>query len=137
LYIAGELDSRVHGLSRRDDGYQWQWSLPSYDPEQSIACDTNDPSHIQLSADRAHLYVANRGRDTIGVFAVGPDGGIELVQERATEGHWPRHFTLHGDRLYVANQLSHRVCVFAVQHAAIGELLQSVDIASPACLLVA
>ena len=139
LYVAGELDSRVHGLEWQDGGYQWRWSLPSFDPDRAIAGETNDPSHIQLGSSRTHLYVANRGRNTIGVFAVVPGGNrIELVQERDTQGHWPRHFAVAGDRLYVANQESNRICVFALDTdtGTIGELLQAVEVTSPACVLV-
>ncbi|GAA5198132.1 lactonase family protein [Rugosimonospora acidiphila] len=142
LFVAGELDSHIHGLHRLDGGYRWRWSVSTFDIDQIIACPTNDPSHIQLGEDRTHLYVANRGRDTITVFTVRSDAAgtrLELEQERSTEGHWPRHFAVTGDRLYVANQLSDRVCVFALdpRTATIGELLQSVDVRAPACVLVA
>jgi 6-phosphogluconolactonase (cycloisomerase 2 family) len=142
LYVAGELDSRVHGLHWQDGAYRWQWSLPSFDPARTIVCTTNDPSHIHLAADRHHLYLANRGRDTIGVFAVAPavdGGGLTLVQERPTEGEWPRHFAVAGDRLYVANQRSNRVCVFALDSGSglIGDLLQTVEVTEPACVVIA
>lgn len=142
LYVAGELDSRVHALRRHEGGYRWQWSVPSVDPDQNIPCETNDPSHIELSPDRDRLYIANRGRDTISTFEVlplHPDGArtLTLRQEAGTRGHWPRHFAVRDGRCYIANQRSNRVCVFAVDRpGTLGDLLQVVDVAEPACVLL-
>ena len=57
--------------------------------------------------------MANRGPDTVSVFAWEPEGGT-LVAEVATGGEWPRHVALLGDHLYVANERSHNVTVFRV-----------------------
>lgn len=67
------------------------------------------PSEIAISRDGRFAYVANRGPDTVAVFAQG-----ERVAEVASGGAWPRHLALIGDHLYVANERSHSVVTFAV-----------------------
>ncbi len=69
------------------------------------------PSEIAVGADGRFLYVANRGPDTVSVFAL--DGGTPAyLAEIPTGGHWPRHFALVGEHLYVANERSHAVVGF-------------------------
>ncbi|MFI7598935.1 lactonase family protein [Actinoplanes sp. NPDC049681] len=73
----------------------------------------NQPSELIAGRDGRFVYVANRGPDTVSVFAWEPSGAT-LVAEVTTEGEWPRHLTLIGDHLYVANERSHTVTVFRV-----------------------
>jgi 6-phosphogluconolactonase len=71
----------------------------------------NQPSAIALSADARHVYLANRGAETISVFTVG-DRELTFLGEVGCGGAWPRDLVIHGDRLYVANQKSDNVAVF-------------------------
>ncbi|MEV4639394.1 lactonase family protein [Actinoplanes sp. NPDC049548] len=71
----------------------------------------NQPSEVVTGPDGRFVYVANRGPDTVSVFAWEPSGGT-LVAEVATGGEWPRHIALIADHLYVANERSHNVTVF-------------------------
>jgi 6-phosphogluconolactonase len=95
----------------------------------------NYPSEIVAAPDDRVVYVANRGEDTVAVFAVS-DGGLSPVAELPTGGEWPRHLAVVGDFVYVVNQNSGSVTIFA-RDAATGGLTAagSVEIASPACLL--
>ena len=68
----------------------------------------NLPSELLLSPDGTRLYVANRGNDTITTFAVTGEG-LSPLDEVSTGGTWPRHFTLIGGALVVANQHSDTV----------------------------
>ncbi|WP_433612854.1 lactonase family protein [Dactylosporangium sp. CA-139114] len=70
----------------------------------------NLPSELALSRDGRHLYVANRGNDTITTFAV-EGGGLLPVDEVSTGGTWPRHFAVLDGALCVANQHSNTVAV--------------------------
>lgn len=73
----------------------------------------NSPSEITMGADGRFVYVANRGPNTVAVFAW--DGAAATpMAEVSTGGNWPRHMILLGDHLYVANQLSHSVTTFRV-----------------------
>jgi 6-phosphogluconolactonase len=64
----------------------------------------NTASHIELHPSGRALYVSNRGDDSLAIFAVDGQGGIELTQRLAT-GKKPRHFSVNrrGDRLVVGN----------------------------------
>ncbi|MFC7401426.1 lactonase family protein [Citricoccus sp. GCM10030269] len=92
LAVVGELDSRLHIL---DLGEELQevaivpTHAPDADPETT---QDNQPSHLVLSADHHLIYVANRGRNTIGVIRrAGPP---ELIAEVPCGGNWPRHIAL-------------------------------------------
>ncbi len=71
------------------------------------------PSELIAGRDGRFVYVANRGPDTVSVFAWEPDGAT-LVAEVECGGHWPRHLALLGDHLYVANERSHTVTIFRI-----------------------
>ncbi|OJF12059.1 lactonase family protein [Couchioplanes caeruleus] len=73
----------------------------------------NEPSELVAGRDGRFVYVANRGPDTVSVFAWEPDGGT-LVAEVATGGKGPRHLALLADHLYVANERSHSVTGFRI-----------------------
>jgi 6-phosphogluconolactonase (cycloisomerase 2 family) len=96
------------------------------------------PSEVGVRGDGRFLYVANRGVDTVSVFALDdPDGPPVQVAEVASGGEWPRHFALVGEHLYIANERSHDIAVFLVDvdtgiPAACGDL---VSLASPTCVL--
>jgi len=99
----------------------------------------NGAGAIHLSADGKFLYVVNRGTDNhIAVFAVGADGGLSLVQRRATEGRQPREFSIDpsGRYLLVAAQGDDRIVVIARDPATgrLGKMLQTVDVAAPSDL---
>ncbi|MDI3329945.1 MAG: beta-propeller fold lactonase family protein [Micrococcus sp.] len=97
LAVVGELDSRLHvlGLDAGPEGFPEVGIVPTHaqdaDPE---AARDNLPSHLVVSADGALVYVANRGRDTIGVIRRGEP--LELIAEVPCGGNWPRHIALAG-----------------------------------------
>jgi 6-phosphogluconolactonase (cycloisomerase 2 family) len=83
--------------------------------EPTSAAGTNFPSELTTGRDGRFVYVANRGPDTVSVFAWEPEGGT-LIAEVATGGQWPRHLALLGDHLYVANERSQNVTIFRIDH---------------------
>lgn len=97
LAVVGELDSRLHilGLEAGPEGFPEIGIVPTHaqdaDPESAR---DNLPSHLVVSADGALVYVANRGRNTIGVIRRGESP--ELVAEVPCGGDWPRHIALAG-----------------------------------------
>jgi 6-phosphogluconolactonase len=96
----------------------------------------NGAGAIHLSADGKFLYAVNRGTDNhIAVFAVAADGGLSLVQRRATEGRQPREFSIDpsGRFLLVAAQGDNRIVVIArdAKTGKLGKTLQTVDVAAP------
>lgn len=134
IYLVNELSNcvTVHRWSdlKEIDRHS---TLPDTCKIESIA------SHIQLSADGRHLYVSNRGFDSIAVFSVEPT--LALIQVIPTGGQHPRHFTLSGDglKLLVANQLSNEIRCFD-RNPETGTLNDSghrLEVPSPTCLLLA
>lgn len=95
LAVVGELDSRLHLLSldATPEGFHEVAIVPTHgeDRDPDSARD-NLPSHLVLSPDASLIYVANRGRNTIGV--VRRTGTPELVAEVPCGGNWPRHIAL-------------------------------------------
>jgi 6-phosphogluconolactonase (cycloisomerase 2 family) len=133
VHVAGELDSTVTSYRLVDGALTGPVStVPASGGKRGVR---NYPSEIATSPDGRFGYVANRGEDTVAVFAVSADG-LGPVAELPTGGEWPRHLLLVGDFLYVANQNSGTVAVFA-RDAATGGLTPAgtVEVPSPACLL--
>jgi 6-phosphogluconolactonase (cycloisomerase 2 family) len=96
----------------------------------------NFPSELVTGRDGRFVYLANRGPDTVSVFAWEPGDGT-LVAEVATGGQWPRHLALLGDHLYVANERSQNVTVFRVDRETGIPLAQGEPVSegSPTCVL--
>jgi 6-phosphogluconolactonase (cycloisomerase 2 family) len=93
------------------------------------------PSEVAVHPNGRWLYVANRGVDTISVFAVGASAP-RFLAEVDSGGAWPRHFAIIGRHLYVANERSHTIGVFRIdatdgRPVAIG----TCSMASPTCVL--
>ncbi|MFE6385081.1 lactonase family protein [Nocardiopsis dassonvillei] len=108
LYVAGELDSRVHVL-RWNPAEGTAEHLGSVEATGEEAAGANFPAEILTNGD--HVYVSNRGADTIATFAV-RDGGarLEHVADTPAGGPWPRNFAVvrghreEPDHLVVAAQ---------------------------------
>ncbi|WP_285726586.1 lactonase family protein [Psychromicrobium xiongbiense] len=157
LLVVGELDGRLHLLRRHlpdvpqqpDTPQQYgQASLWEYAGGVSVATTEGDGfcAHLALRQDSMHgdrAYVSVRGQDQLSVFALGEpqvsgsEGLPQLVQEVATGGSWPRHFALGGGVLYVANQFTDSIVVFALTaEGLLGARLQEVQIGTPVCLVL-
>jgi 6-phosphogluconolactonase (cycloisomerase 2 family) len=115
--------------------YASDWTYVGAEPT------TRSPGHndvSELAAGGGYVYVANRGPDTIGVFALG-DGLPTYVTEVPT-GRNPRQITLHtapdGTRtLYVANQGDDTVSVMPIADG-VPVLAESIATPSPTCVVV-
>ena len=129
-YVVGELDGRVTSFRVAADG---QWSeLGS--ASTTAFTGTSYPSHIVLR--NGHLYVGNRGADSIGVLRI--NGGLpEYVGETATGGLWPRHFAIVGQSILVANERSHEVTVLALngESALPASASGRLAVGSPTCIV--
>ncbi len=139
VYVINELDSTITALRRHlDSGH--------LEPIQSISTlpagweGHNQCSDIHLHPSGRFLYGANRGHNSIAVFALdAEEGTLELVEVTGTEGDWPRNFAIHptGDWLLAANEESHTVQSFRL-HAATGSLEHvgtALTVSKPVCVL--
>jgi 6-phosphogluconolactonase len=77
---------------------------------------SNFCSEILVSPDGRFLYAGNRLHDSIGIFAVRPDGQLRHLADEWTRGNYPRSFsfTPDGGFLYCCNQRADHVTVFRV-----------------------
>lgn len=139
-YLANELDSTVSALSYDlESGKIGETAVLPTAPSSPDR--PNYPGGIVLSPDGRHVYVANRGDESITAFAVSEDGA-ELTPAGRWDcgGSWPRHLTLtpDGRALFCANQYSGNVAVFAVdaESGALTQTGQSLAVDQPAHVLV-
>jgi 6-phosphogluconolactonase len=115
VYVANELDSTVTSFAFEPDQPKFTMVATASTVPDGAAT-SNHCSEIRISADGAFLYVANRGHDSIAIFALDAEGGLDLLKTVPSGGQIPRNFAIDpsGNFLVVANQNSDRVTVFAV-----------------------
>ena len=112
--------------------YDVDWQLAGTVPA-SQAAGQNQPS--ELASDGRNLYVANRGPDTLSVFAL--DAALPRYVTEVPVGGWPRHIALDGDLLFVANERSHELMKMRIDpHTGIPALVQTIAVPSPTCVLL-
>ena len=113
VYVANELDSTVSTF--RFDAVRG--ALAPVDTRSTLPAGwtgTNYPADIHIAPAGRHLYLSNRGHDSIAVYSVADrTGALTLEQTISSEGNWPRNFSLDpsGNWLLVANQRSGSVVV--------------------------
>ncbi|MFD7613066.1 lactonase family protein [Streptomyces sp. NPDC059828] len=116
VYTANEGDSTVT-VCRWDARQGTLTPLRSTSTLRKPSRVRNHPSELVLSPDGRHLYVANRGDNSVAVFSVDGEGGRLILRGTPSSGgDWPRHLTVDatGRWLYVANQRSGEVVCFAL-----------------------
>ena len=137
VFVANELDSTVATL--RFDAERG--ALTVLETQSTLPAGwtgTNFPADIHVAPSGHTVYVSNRGHNSLAVFSVAESGALALDQVVATDGDWPRNFSLDvsGRWLLVANQKSNSIVVFARDEGS-GRLTatgQRIAIPSPVCL---
>ncbi|MBS0260402.1 MAG: lactonase family protein [Planctomycetes bacterium] len=83
---------------------------------------SNFCSEILVSADGKFVYAGNRLHDSVGIFAVGPQGELKHLADEWTRGNYPRSFNFDptGEWFYCCNQRADNVAVFRVDRASGG-----------------
>lgn len=120
LYVNNELDSTV-------TIFDWDAATGAAREGQVVTtipnghAGRNTTAEIDVSTDGRHLYVSNRGQDSIVLFAVDPaTGHLTYVSATPTGGVRPRFFARcpgQPERLYVANQDSDDITAFRIDSA--------------------
>ncbi len=131
-YVLGELDNSVSTL---------QWGLPAR-LLSSVAGHAEPLAPGALSAGLIFgprpglLYASHRGADRITVLRQ-DGGGVTPVADFDSFGRSPRHLTLVGDRLYIANQLSHTLAEAPVAKdtGLPAGPVRTLELPSPSCVL--
>lgn len=140
LYVLNELDSTI--TANRFDPATGAVTPFQVVPSQSDAYSRfHRASEIEMTRDGRFLYAANRGQDSLGVFAVDLQSGrLTALQFVAAGGKVPRHFALSPDerQLFVANEFSDTIVAF--DRAADGALTLRGAVAetgTPTCIVFA
>jgi 6-phosphogluconolactonase (cycloisomerase 2 family) len=117
LYVVNEIQSAVT-ICGYDPETGALWTLDSVPTVPADAQPGNAPSALVLSPDARFLYAANRGQDSIAIFAV-RDGGARLehtewfqVGDPLTMFPWDLQFGRGGEVLYVANLIAGTVLTY-------------------------
>jgi 6-phosphogluconolactonase len=138
-YVANEMGGTVcvYGSDPEQGGLKLLQTAPTL-PADFTALNT--VAEVRVSPDQKHVYVSNRGHDSIAVFARDPEQGtltrIEIVP---CGGKHPRNFALSPDGrwLLCANRDTDNVVVFRVDPAS-GRLTLTgaqAKVGHPVCVL--
>lgn len=135
-YLANELDNTIcmFRTNKEDPGLALEQTistLPEGFSEVSYVAD------IHLSPDGQHLYVSNRGHNSIAHFQLDQQNGkLKAQGHYSTAGDFPRNFAVHpnGQYLYAANQNSSNISWFSIETD--GSLLPAGELktGTPVCL---
>ena len=107
LYVANELDSTAASFVREGPGKTWRLAevrstLPSGANKKG-----NYPGAIKITADGKFFFVANRGDDSVAIFATSGGGKFRLLRTVRSGGEFPSDLLLaNGDRLLVVGHLN-------------------------------
>lgn len=119
LYVSNELGSTV-------TVFAWDGECGYLKPLQSLSTLPEGYSsetyvaHVALTPDGKHLYVSNRGHNSLARFSVDSQTGLLTpLGYTPTRGDWPRNFCIdpEGKRLYAANQNSGTIARFVLDPA--------------------
>jgi 6-phosphogluconolactonase len=137
-WVTNELNSTLttYRLDRKTGGLTPLQTIPSA-PESFNGYSTG--AEIGVSRDGRHLYVSNRGHDSVGVFKIDPKTGwLSPLQWVPSGGTVPRFFAFDpAERfLYIANQGGNSILIYSKERsgklAATGRRIKT---PSPACIV--
>jgi 6-phosphogluconolactonase len=135
-YVANELDSTVSAFRYAPErGALDEVHTTAASPGGSTP--DNHPADVHVGPTGSHLYLSNRGDDTIAVFAIDPSTGrLTPEQQIPCGGHWPRNFALDpaGRFLLVANQRSDSIVVFRIESGRLTQTAHRVELPVPVCI---
>jgi 6-phosphogluconolactonase len=119
FYLANEYDNSVSVCSY-DAACGEVKELAVHEAAPMPDGERSYPGGIVISPDGRHVYVANRGHESITAFAVIDDGAdLRPAGRWGSGGSWPRHLTFAPDGrfLFCANQRAGSVTAFQVDPA--------------------
>lgn len=114
-YLLGELEATVAALAY-DAGAGTFAHIETYPLLPAGFGGERLSADVHVHPSGRFLYASNRGHDSIAIFAIGPDGRLEPLGHRPTEGATPRNFAISPDGrfLLAANQDSDTIVTMAI-----------------------
>lgn len=137
-YVICELSSTVIALAYDDA----TGALTPFQTVPTLPADFDGESHcsdIHVTASGRFLYAANRGHDTLAIFAIdAATGALTALGHELTRGKTPRNFVIDPTDafLLVANQDSDTIVTFRIDQES-GQLTPTenvADVPTPVCL---
>ena len=137
-YVVGELDATVTALEYEAAGGTLS-SIGTYPLLPGSHQGVNLSADIKVHPTGRFLYASNRGHDSIAMFAVRPDGRLESLGHRSSEGSTPRNFAISPDGrfLLVGNQDSDSIVTMPIDAATgtLGPTAAVTETPTPVCLV--
>jgi 6-phosphogluconolactonase len=135
VFVVGELDNTLRLFTRHDDELESGPSLATVPPGESpsLAAD------VQVSPAGRHVFVSNRGHDSVAVFEFDASAGLlRRAGIRPCGGSWPRGLGLapDGRHLLVANRRSNEIVVLPVAGSGIGAPAARAPVPQPSNLAI-
>ena len=134
VYVACELSGQIVDFTRIEATAEQPG--PAFSAGRPLRASGRDgenrPSHIEVSRHENHLFVANRGPDTISAFSLGMMRP-ELVSEIEV-GAEPRHFARVAELMLVAAQEGDRIDVLRWDGMHLGTAADPVPAPSVTCI---
>lgn len=112
VYAVCELESKAAVFQEENGRYKLKQILSTLPDDFS---ETNIAAAIRYK--NGHLFISNRGHDSIAMFKAGEDGLLTLTDITKTGGRTPRDFNIMGDYLVAANQDSDLLTVLKINWA--------------------
>lgn len=129
LFVVGELDNTltVHRFDVATGGIQPLASASTLPEAPDATAGGNTAADVHVAPDGHHVYVSNRGHDTIALFAFDPGGGLDRVADWPCGGRRPRAFAVspNGDTLVVATRDSRRLTALSLPE---GRIIAETDV---------
>lgn len=137
-YVVNELDSSITGyVYEADQGALTPKEILSTLPPTFTG--NNRAAAIVLAPSGKHLYVSNRGHDSVATFAINDSGDFVAKGHASSQGRKPRfmNVTPDGTRLFVANEETDNIVAFDVDIKTGGLTSngQVIKTGSPVCMI--
>jgi 6-phosphogluconolactonase len=115
-YLISELSNSVTAL-------RWDARRGSLEELQTLSNlpegfkGTNSTAEIVVHPSGKFVYGSNRGHNSINVYAIQPDGKLQVLENISTAGRTPNNFAIDptGRWLLAANQMSDNIVAFSIE----------------------
>ena len=115
-YLISELSNSVTALS-------WDTRRGSLEELQTLSNlpegfqGTNSTAEVVVHPSGKFVYGSNRGHNSINVYAIQPDGRLQVLENTSTAGRTPNNFAIDptGRWLLAANQMSDNIVAFSIE----------------------